>query len=322
MPKYGIRRHGGFRRTKRHGTPLSCTKRGVAGAGGSPPQLSLGQSKSKSRGGFCSNQSRSCSGVSWRKSGVSSSTSGRVLVLGLFLVLVRLLVALDSGEAVRLGVAQDGSVGRRRLHPACGRRPEARPAPARRRAASPRTARPAPARPRKRRRRASRRREPRPGVGRERGPRPGARPRRAPAGRRQAPRQGAARRRAARAPRPARARAPPRRGARLLAVEERGFVDSARGAVLGGSRGGGLLGRDDCIFGLLRHLAPGGPERLFLLALDLFLRHSVLALQLEMLPDGIVEYAHRAGTLSRREDGSGTSVRARSTRFLPPRFAR
>ncbi len=32
-------------------------------------------SKSKSRGGFCSNQSRSCSGVSWRKSGVSSSTS-------------------------------------------------------------------------------------------------------------------------------------------------------------------------------------------------------------------------------------------------------
>ena len=35
-----IRRHGGFRRTKRHGTPLSCTKRGVAGAGGSPPQLS------------------------------------------------------------------------------------------------------------------------------------------------------------------------------------------------------------------------------------------------------------------------------------------
>ena len=32
-------------------------------------------SQSKSRGGFCSNQSRSCSGVSWRKSGVSSSTS-------------------------------------------------------------------------------------------------------------------------------------------------------------------------------------------------------------------------------------------------------
>ena len=32
-------------------------------------------SQSKSRGGFCSNQSRSCSGVSWRNSGVSSSTS-------------------------------------------------------------------------------------------------------------------------------------------------------------------------------------------------------------------------------------------------------
>src|ERR1700684_592535 len=31
--------------------------------------------KSKSRGGRCSNQSRSCSGVSRRKSGVSSSTS-------------------------------------------------------------------------------------------------------------------------------------------------------------------------------------------------------------------------------------------------------
>src|SRR5215217_4619173 len=32
-------------------------------------------SQSKSRGGFCSNQSRSCSGVSWRNSGVSSSSS-------------------------------------------------------------------------------------------------------------------------------------------------------------------------------------------------------------------------------------------------------
>ena len=48
------------------------------------------------------------------------------------------------------------------------------------------------------------------------------------------------------------------------------------------------------ILGLLRHIAPRGAERLFLLALDLFLGHSVLALQLEMLPDGIVEYAHRA----------------------------
>src|SRR3954469_23490520 len=32
-------------------------------------------SQSKSLGGFCSNHRRSCSGVSWRKSGVSSSTS-------------------------------------------------------------------------------------------------------------------------------------------------------------------------------------------------------------------------------------------------------
>ena len=94
----------------------------------------------------------------------------------------------------------------------------------------------------------------------------------------------------------------------MLAVEERRVVPG--------------LGRDFAILGLLRHLAPGGTERLFLLALDLLLGHSVPALQLEMLADGIVEYAHRAEPYRGREDGSGTSARARSTRFLPVRFAR
>ena len=94
----------------------------------------------------------------------------------------------------------------------------------------------------------------------------------------------------------------------LLAVEERRVVAG--------------VGRDFAILGLLRDLAPGGTERLFLLALDLLLGHSVLALQLEMLPDGIVEYAHRAEPYRGGEDGSGTSARARSTRFLPVRFAR
>ena len=93
----------------------------------------------------------------------------------------------------------------------------------------------------------------------------------------------------------------------MLAVEERRIVAG--------------VCRDFGLLGLLRHIAPGGTERLFLLALDLILGHSVLALQLEMLPDGIVEYAHRAEPYRGGEDGSGTSSRARSTRFLPLRFA-
>ena len=84
-----------------------------------------------------------------------------------------------------------------------------------------------------------------------------------------------------------------------------------KGRVIAGIR------RDFGIFGLLRHLAPSGTERLFLLALDHFLGHSVLALQLEMLSDGIVEYAHRAEPYRGREDGSGTSARAGS-RLLSP----
>ena len=94
----------------------------------------------------------------------------------------------------------------------------------------------------------------------------------------------------------------------MVAVEQRCLIDG--------------ISRNFAIFGLLRHIAPGGTERLFLLALDLLLGHSVLALQLEMLPDGIVEYAHRVEPYRGREDGSGTSARARSTRFLPVRFAR
>ena len=59
----------------------SCQRYRRAPSGSSPAATSAWdrraarQSKSKSRGGFCSNQSRSCSGVSWRNSGVSSSTS-------------------------------------------------------------------------------------------------------------------------------------------------------------------------------------------------------------------------------------------------------
>ena len=84
-----------------------------------------------------------------------------------------------------------------------------------------------------------------------------------------------------------------------------------QGRVIAGIR------RDFGIFGLLRHLAPSRTERLFLLALDHFLGHSVLALQLEMLSDGIVEYAHRAEPYRGREDGSGTSARAGSWRLSP-----
>src|SRR5215207_8212637 len=248
MPKDEIRRHGGFRRTKRHGTPLSCIKRGVAGAGGSPPQLSRGQSKSKSRGGFCSNQSRSCSGVSCRKSGVSSSTSsGSEARRSSFSS--RSSSSSTAGKpcgsvssrAARSRSGSLGTVGGRHLRGRLGQ----------------------------------------PGLVLLR-----------------------------------------HRSARLFAVEQRRLLAGGRVAVLGGSRGGGLVGRDFGILALLRHLAPGGTERLLLLALDLFLGHSVLALQLEMLPDGIVEYAHRPEPYRGREDGSGMSVRARATRFLPPRFAR
>ena len=255
MPKDEIRRHGGFRRTKRHGTPLSCTKRGVAGAGDSPPQLSLAQSKSKSRGGFCSNQSRSCSGVSWRKSGVSSSTSGSSssssTASSTSSLLARRSSAVRSSStagsrAARCrsspGAVSAGRLGRRRLLEAAAASGE----------------------------RLVRLRL---GVAT------------AVLGlRRWSAGSMLLRRRGAQAAR--------RRTARL--------VVRARSGLLGGNRGGSLVGRDLGILGLLRHLAPGRPERLFLLALDLFLGHSVLALQLEMLPDGIVEYAHRRGTLSRR----------------------
>ena len=76
------------------------------------------------------------------------------------------------------------------------------------------------------------------------------------------------------------------------------------------------------LLGLLRDVAPSRPERLFLLALELILWHPVAALQLEMLPDGIVEYAHRAEPYRGRVDGSATTTEAVSTRFLPARFAR
>src|SRR5207248_10193678 len=50
--------------------------RGRQASAGQLPRPAWSQpSKSKSRGGFCSNQRRSWSGVSWRTSGVSSSTS-------------------------------------------------------------------------------------------------------------------------------------------------------------------------------------------------------------------------------------------------------
>ena len=75
------------------------------------------RSRSKSRGGFCSNHSRSCSGVSWRKSGVSSSTSspsgGGSSGLGLGRVLDRRLVERDLGLGLRrvrrLGLRRAGS---------------------------------------------------------------------------------------------------------------------------------------------------------------------------------------------------------------------
>ena len=90
-----------------------------------------------------------------------------------------------------------------------------------------------------------------------------------------------------------------------LAIEQRRVIDG--------------VCRDFRILWLLRHIAPGWTERLLLLAFDLILGHSVPALQLEMLPDGIVEYAHRAEPYRGREDGSGTSARAGSSGLLPLR---
>ena len=81
--------------------------------------------------------------------------------------------------------------------------------------------------------------------------------------------------------------------------------------------------------GLRRSLAPNGAERLFLLALDHLFGRSVLALQLEMLLDRIIEYAHRAEPYRGRLDGHGSAIRGAataprvvSTRFLPARLAR
>ena len=94
-----------------------------------------------------------------------------------------------------------------------------------------------------------------------------------------------------------------------------------RFAVLG-LRRGRLARRELCLLGLLRDLAPSRAERLFLLALDLFLGHSVPALQLEMLFDGIVEYAHRAKPYRGGAEGSATGptpLRARRASAKPPR---
>ena len=94
------------------------------------------------------------------------------------------------------------------------------------------------------------------------------------------------------------------RGIALLAVEERRVVAG--------------ICRDFGILRLLRHLAPGGTERLFLLALDLLLGHSVLALQLEMLPDGIVEYAHRAEPYRGHPEASHTAAPSRHSATSTP----
>ena len=131
-----------------------------------------------------------------------------------------------------------------------------------------------------------------------------------------APRDGACAGSSAGGLRRSQSRRPPRRALplpehrRRLAVERATASSPASAAI-------------SAVLGLLRHIAPGGTERLFLLALDLLLGHSVLALQLEMLPDGIVEYAHRAEPYR----GRGGWLRhelpeRRSTRFLPLRFAR
>ena len=64
-------------------------------------------------------------------------------------------------------------------------------------------------------------------------------------------------------------------------------------------------------------LAAGRAEGLGLLAANLLVARSVLALEVEVLADRVVEQAHRAEAY--RETAAGW---ARSTRFLPPRFAR
>ena len=50
---------------------------------------------------------------------------------------------------------------------------------------------------------------------------------------------------------------------------------------------------------LLLDLAARRAERLLLLPLELVLRRAVLALELEMLPNGFVENSHRGGTVPR-----------------------
>ena len=92
------------------------------------------------------------------------------------------------------------------------------------------------------------------------------------------------------------------------------------------------LGGLRCAVSVLRfggsHLAARRPKRLLFLALELVLRRAVLALEVEMLPDRIVENAHRAEAYRGVRDVSGSRPRAqaqpaaassaRSTRFLPP----
>ena len=147
-------------------------------------------------------------------------------------------------------------------------------------------------------------------------------------------------------------RAGARPGLRERRFLERRFVDRGLGALLGDRRGrvcdrrcfrtqllppaehrrahrrrapcprlGPATRRGFRMLGLLRDFAPSRSQRLVLLALDFLLGHSVLALQLEMLPDGIVEYAHLAEPYRGREDGSAATADARCTRFLPARFA-
>ena len=73
-------------------------------------QIGLSRRSRSRAAGFCSNQSRSCSGVSWRKSGVSSSTSSSAV--GSRLGLVVGLVAAPAGARARVprpGRARGGS---------------------------------------------------------------------------------------------------------------------------------------------------------------------------------------------------------------------
>ena len=70
-----------------------------------------------------------------------------------------------------------------------------------------------------------------------------------------------------------------------------GLLHLGGGEVLGvvGGSGAGKSVLLRHALGLLRSLAPDGAKRLFLLALDLLLGRTVLALQLEMLLDRIIE---------------------------------